>query len=79
MDRVALQRAEEGREGLELEHGGAGREAVAHVLGERLALGVVEDQVGQFRRFRRAQRQFQGNGRHATTLQQATDFTATHR
>ena len=70
MNGVAFQRAEEGREGLEFEHGGAGREAIAHVVGERLALGVIEDQVGQVRRFGRAQRQFQGNGGHAITLQQ---------
>jgi len=79
MNGVAFERAEEGREGLGFEQGGAGGEAVAHVTGERFALGVIEDEVGQVRRFGRAQRQLQGNGRHATTLQQATDFTATHR
>ncbi len=73
MDGVAFERAEEGREGLRFEQGGAGGEAVAHVVGERLAFGVIEDQVGEVRRFGRAQRQFQGNGRHATTLQQAID------
>ena len=73
MDGVAFERAEEGREGLGFEQGGAGREAIAHVTGERFALGVIEDQVGQVHRFGRAQRQFEGNGRHATTLQQAID------
>ena len=65
MDRVALQRTEIGGDGLEFEHRGAGSEAVAHISGQRFTFGVVENQVGQFRRFRGAERQFQGNGGHA--------------
>src|ERR1035441_7101754 len=71
MHGVALQRARERRDGLEFEDGGARRQPVAHVVGQGLAFGAIEDEIGKFRRFRGAQRQFHWNRGHALTLQQA--------
>ena len=65
MDGVALQGPHVGRDGLQLQDRRPGRQAVAQVLRQRFALGVLEDEVGQFTGFRRPQRQIEGDGCHA--------------
>ena len=67
MNGIALERAEVRRDGFQPQHGGPRRQAMANLVVERLALGLLEDQDGQLGRLGGPQRQVERDGCHGST------------
>ena len=68
MDGVARQRAEVRRHRFQAQYGGPRRQAIANVVVEGFALGLLEDQDGQLGRLGGPQRQVERDGGHGVIV-----------